>query len=385
MPDHHYKLSYSAQSWRDALIGVSGHLPHNLHYDNVLALERLPIFALIIVIDNQRLIDTHPDHMNTLIHSWASESGWIVRTIQTQAGHSTFSAKKEAGAISDVSVFRYLLLPSEQQRISPEHQAGAVHMIDDQLSSFLRHKLTAPTNLPPKARKIHTLDCHILPISHFLRPHKLACFDMDSTLIKQEVIVELAKIAGIGDKVNEITEQAMRGEIDFATSFSRRVALLRGLDASVIDEICPMLIPSAGAFATIAALKALGYRTALISGGFLPFAKYIAELLGIDEYHANPLEIENGRLTGEVLAPILDGNQKAKIVQKIASEMGIGLDEVVCIGDGANDLPMMAVSDLGLAYHAKPIVQARADVAINATGLEGVLYALGYPKLETLN
>lgn len=207
---------------------------------------------------------------------------------------------------------------------------------------------------------------------------------MDSTLIKQEVIVELAKIAGVGAEVDKITEEAMRGEIDFATSFGRRVALLKGLDESVIEKICPLLIPSSGAFATISALKALGYRTVLISGGFAPFAKYVATLLGMDNYYANPLDIDNGKLTGEVIAPILDGNQKARIVQKLAEIMQIGLDQVVCIGDGANDLPMMNISDLGIAYHAKPIVQVKADAAINVTGLEGVLYALGYPKLEPI-
>ena len=206
---------------------------------------------------------------------------------------------------------------------------------------------------------------------------------MDSTLIEQEVIVELAKTAGIGEQVEAITEAAMRGEIDFDESFAQRVALLKGISTDVLDDICNRLTLSVGARTTISALKALGYHTVLVSGGFTYFARYIAEQLGIDEVHANVLDIDEGEVTGQVQLPIVNGAKKAAIVEHTAERLGMEMSQVVCVGDGANDLPMMALADLGVAYHAKPIVQARADAAINVTGLEGTLYALGYPAFAS--
>ncbi len=224
-------------------------------------------------------------------------------------------------------------------------------------------------------------DCHFLPIDSILQDYKIACFDMDSTLIEQEVIVELAKATGIGEQVNEITEQAMRGEIDFTQSFTKRVRLLEGISAEVLADINQNLTLSAGAKTTLALLNAFGFYTVLISGGFVYFAQYIADKLNIKEIHANDLLINNNQVTGDVSLPILDGAKKAEIVQKIAKQQGVSLDKVICIGDGANDLQMMATAHLGIAYRAKPIVQQQADIAINCTGLEGVLYALGYGKL----
>ncbi|MDO4427395.1 MAG: phosphoserine phosphatase SerB [Moraxella sp.] len=395
-----YRLTYTAQSWRDTLLSLSSRLPDHVHPDNLQVLQLLPVFAVVVVIDRP-LLSAYPDtDVNALMQAWAdSDGGWVIRPVSPQAQGVEFTAKKEASPVSDVAVFRYALIPKEKHQITPEKRDAAAHIVDDQISAYLRRKLKPVQNHQyavdksgqvsgfklGASKKIHHIDCHILSITKMLKRHKLACFDMDSTLIKQEVITELAKIAGVGEKVNEITEAAMRGEMDFNASFAARLKLLAGLDASVIDKVKPLLIPQAGAFATIAALKAMGYRTALISGGFTPFAEYIATLLGIDEYHANTLEIEGGRLTGLPVAPIIDGKQKAAIVAKIADRMSIGLDETICIGDGANDLPMMAISDLGVAYHAKPIVQVKADAAVNVTGLDGVLYALGYPELEPKN
>lgn len=391
----HYKLTYTAQSFKAALNSLGTHL--SVHPDNIQALQLLPVFVVVVVVDNQTLASHHNLNPDTLMQAWADDNHWLIRTIIEQSESVRFDAYKESHPISDVSVFRYLLVSGNKTQITPEKREVAAHIIDDQITAYLRKKLKPTPNYnyavdssgqvadfvlgANKAQQY--IDCHILSIAQMLRRHKLICFDMDSTLIKQEVITELAKIAGVGDKVSAITESAMRGEIDFATSFMQRMQLLAGLDASVIEQIKPMLIPQAGAFATIAAFKALGYHTALISGGFVPFAQYVATLLGIDEYHANELEIEHGKLTGRVLHPIIDGKQKAKIVAKIADERSISLDEVVCVGDGANDLPMMAISDLGVAFHAKPIVQVKADAAVNITGLEGVLYTLGYPALQS--
>lgn len=395
LPSSQYQLHYAAQSWRDALFGVAQHLPNHVHPDNIQVIQQLPIFAVVVVINNQTLNAQPNVNIDELMRAWAtSESGWILRTVSTQAEHVRFFAHKEVTPITDVSVFRYLLIPSQKTQITPEKRDAAAHIIDDQISTYLRRKLK-PVNThaistdqdgitPIVGKKIHDIDCHIMSVAQMLRRHKLACFDMDSTLIRQEVINELAKFAGVGEQVDKITEQAMRGEIDFNTSFAARLQLLKGLDADIIDKIKPLLIPHAGAFSAIAALKALGYRTALISGGFMPFAKHIAELLGIDNYYANNLDIADGKLTGDVTSVIIDGKQKARIVAKIADSMSITLDEVICIGDGANDLSMMAISDVGIAFHAKPIVQVKADVAINATGLEGVLYTLGYPALKPI-
>lgn len=402
MTDFSYTLTRSTQDWQHALESIASALPDNITTGSLQALKLLPIFAVVVVIDNEAL-NSHQDTPNhtpdDLMRAWVNEQpNWqlaVVKDSVTSTIH--FNAHQEAAALADVSVFRYVLIPTHKDAVHPDKRDAAAHIIDEQISAYLRKKLKPATNynyttnnagevIDFDINKINTrhhyIDCHILSITQMLRKHKLACFDMDSTLIKQEVIVELAKMAGVGAEVEAITESAMRGEIDFATSFAKRVALLKGIDASIIDEICPLLIPQAGAFATIAALKALGYRTALISGGFEPFAKHIAELLGIDSYHANPLDIKDGKLTGEAQLPILDSKQKAKIAAKLADEMFIDLEEVVCIGDGANDLPMMAISDLGIAYRAKPIVQVKADAAINVTGLEGVLYALGFGTLK---
>ena len=402
MTDFHYTLSLPASDWHHALSTVSAVLPYGASVAKPSTLLALPVFAVIIVIHNDTL-NAHQgnqaQHPDTLMQAWVqAHPYWQMSVVKDSQNHAIdFFAHAKSGKIADVSVFRYILLPKDSTNIRPDKRDAAAHMIDEQITAYLRKKLKAEPNynyqvndlgevidFDPGAlvTKHERIDCHILSIAQMLQKHKLACFDMDSTLIKQEVIDELAKKVGVYDQVSQITESAMRGEIDFGTSFVRRMRLLAGADASIINEICHLLIPSAGAFATISALKALGYHTALISGGFLPFAKHVAELLGIDEFYANPLDIEGGQLTGEVSIPILDGNQKANIVKRLANERGLGLDEVVCIGDGANDLPMMAISDLGIAYHAKPIVQVRADAAVNITGLEGVLYALGYGDIH---
>lgn len=391
-------LAASHTDWHDALLGVADKLPDGVHPSNIQALSLLPIFALVVVLDDDVLVshahnsDILPD---TLIGIWAAEENWTVVPVP-QADSPLSFTPKETDRTACVRVFRYLLIPNQKNLITAEKKEVATHILDDQITSYLKRKLRPKPNynfsvnaqgqvegftLGAAKSKQH-VDCHIFSITQMLRRHKLACFDMDSTLIKEEVMVELAKAAGVGEKVAQITESAMRGELDFNQSFVQRLALLKGLSDSKIDDICASLNPQDGAFVIIAALKALGYRTVLISGGFEPFAKYVAQRLGMDDYYANRLLTTDGHLTGEPDELLIDGKQKARIVAKIADEMAIDLAEVVCIGDGANDLPMMELADLGLAYHAKPIVQVKADAAINVTGLEGVLYALGYPALS---
>jgi len=200
---------------------------------------------------------------------------------------------------------------------------------------------------------------------------------MDSTLIEQEVIDELAIEAGVGAQVAEITERAMQGELDFQQSFRARVALLKGLDAEVLPKIAERLTVTEGAERLISTLKALGYKTAILSGGFQYFAEYLQAKLGINEVHANILDVENGRVTGEVKGHIVDGARKAFLLRELAEKMGISLEQAIAVGDGANDLPMLSIAGLGVAFRAKPLVRQNANQAISSVGLDGVLYLLG--------
>ena len=228
------------------------------------------------------------------------------------------------------------------------------------------------------ANNLYHVDVNVMPLATLVRPHKLALFDMDSTLIEQEVIVELAKKAGIGEQVDTITESAMRGEIDFAESFTRRVALLKGLSSEVLEDIIANHITfSPGAKRLIRALKNHGYYVVLVSGGFNYFAEYVKNSLGMDESYANDLDIVDNLVTGEITSAIVDGKRKAEILQAVAQRLGIKLSETVAVGDGANDLPMLGLADIGIAYRAKPIVRDQADYAVTIAGLDGVMTILG--------
>lgn len=213
--------------------------------------------------------------------------------------------------------------------------------------------------------------------SAFRRHRQLVVFDMDSTLIQSEVIDELAKEAGVGEQVAAITERAMRGELDFDESFRQRVALLKGLDEGALERVLKRIQLSEGAERLINTLKALGYRTAILSGGFTWFGEYLQRRLGITYVYANELEIDNGKVTGRVVGQIVNGQRKAELLKHIAKEEGISLEQVIAVGDGANDLPMLAIAGLGIAFRAKPLVKESAKQAISTLGLDGILYLIG--------
>ena len=214
--------------------------------------------------------------------------------------------------------------------------------------------------------------------SMYRRMRRLICFDMDSTLIETEVIDELAIRAGVGDQVKAITEAAMRGEIDFCESFRQRCALLKGFDVSVMQEIAENLPITEGVDRLMRILKKVGFKIAILSGGFTYFGNFLKQKYNIDYVYANELEIENGKLTGNHVGDIVDGKRKAELLRLIAQVENVDIRQTVAVGDGANDLPMISIAGLGIAFHAKPKVKATAKQSISTIGLDGILYFLGY-------
>ncbi|MDE7388145.1 MAG: phosphoserine phosphatase SerB [Muribaculaceae bacterium] len=212
----------------------------------------------------------------------------------------------------------------------------------------------------------------------FRRSRRLICFDMDSTLIETEVIDELAMRAGVGDKVKVITERAMRGEIDFCESFRERVALLKGLDVSVMKDIAEHLPITEGLERLMTVLKRAGYKTAILSGGFTYFGQYLKQKYGFDYVYANELEVADGCLTGRYVGEIVDGRRKAELLKLLAQVENVDIAQTIAVGDGANDLPMLATAGLGIAFHAKPKVKQTAEQSLSTIGLDGILYFLGF-------
>jgi phosphoserine phosphatase len=227
-----------------------------------------------------------------------------------------------------------------------------------------------------------TIDIAVQPASLMRRGTRLIVMDVDSTLIQGEVIEMLAAHAGFEPQVAEITEAAMRGEVDFETSLRRRVALLEGVPASAIDEVYDGIVLAPGARTMVRTLRRLGYRFAIVSGGFSQITDRLAADLGIHFARANELEIVDGRLTGRIVGPVVDRAGKAAALREFAAEIGVPLAAVIAIGDGANDLDMLNAAGLGIAYNAKPLVQDAADTSVNVPYLDAILYLLGISREE---
>ena len=290
-------------------------------------------------------------------------------------------AAKQIGAATKVIAEQGFNIDSILRLSGRPHLEEETHTTSS-IQFSLRGKLEDRSVLQHELMKISSefdMDFSFQRDDMFRRMRRLICFDMDSTLIQTECIDELAIRAGVGDQVKAITESAMRGEIDFKESFTRRVALLKGLDVSVMKDIAEHLPITEGADRLMEVLKRCGYKIAILSGGFTFFGEYLQRRWGIDYVYANELEIdENGKLTGNYVGEIVDGHRKAELLKLIAQVEKVNLAQTIAVGDGANDLPMIAESGLGIAFHAKPRVVATAKQSINTIGLDGVLYFLGF-------
>lgn len=265
------------------------------------------------------------------------------------------------------------------ERLSRQLAAGtepANACVELSVSGDIARELAMRAEFLATAQKL-SIDIAFQRESIFRRNRRLFAFDMDSTLIQGEVIDELAKMAGVGEQVAKITEAAMRGEVQFDESFTRRVALLKGLSAERLQALLETIPLADGAERLMRTLKLLGYKTAILSGGFTFFARHLQQRLGIDFIHANELEVADGVVTGRVIPPIVNGTRKAALLGEIAQREGISLEQVVAIGDGANDIPMLNIAGMGIAYRAKPLVREKAGHSISCLGLDGLLYLIG--------
>ncbi|MFO8032384.1 MAG: phosphoserine phosphatase SerB [Desulfohalobiaceae bacterium] len=272
---------------------------------------------------------------------------------------------------------------SDRRPLTQEHEDQGLTCIEMELNGNpgdlgrMRSEFLALSRLYP-------VDIGLQEDTPYRRHRRLIAFDMDSTLIQSEVIDELAFQAGAGPQVQEITSKAMQGELDFKQSLQKRVSLLQGLDCSVLEQVARGLTLTQGAQRLIQNLKILGYKIAIISGGFTYFGRYLQDMLEIDYLFANELEIEQGKLTGKIQGEVVDGQKKAELLQHLASQEDISLEQVIAVGDGANDLPMLNLAGLGIAFHAKPMVRQGAKQAISNVGLDAVLYFLGLKDKEAI-
>lgn len=308
---------------------------------------------------------------------------WVARQGKNRYIITLLGRTITAQQIADVTsiIFKYGLNIDAIKRLS-----GRIPLREDDgttrssIEFSVRGSLTSEQRSGLQAELVHNndgIDISFQKDDIYRRSRRLICFDMDSTLIHTECIDQLADKAGVGEEVRAITESAMRGEIDFNESFTRRVALLKGLDVSVMDEIARNLPFNEGLERMMTILKRVGYKTAILSGGFTYFGHYLQQKFGFDYVYANELEVEDGKLTGRYTGEVVDGRRKAELLRLLCQVEHINLAQAVAVGDGANDLPMLGLAGLGIAYHAKPKVKANAKQTLSSIGLDGILYFLG--------
>jgi len=313
---------------------------------------------------------------------WVGEQGqsrMVITVLGRQVKAEHIARVSELIAVNNLNIDRITRLSGRAALSTPEHMRrtaiefwvrGQVNEMSVMHATFL--------NLS----HVMEIDIAIQDDNVFRRNRRLVCFDMDSTLIQNEVIDELARVAGVGEEVARLTEAAMRGELDFRDSFRQRLALLEGLDAGVLPRVAESLSITEGAQRLIETLKFYRYKIAILSGGFTYFARYLQDKFGIDYVYANELEIENGKLTGRVKGEIVDENRKADLLKQIADQESIRLEQVIAVGDGANDLPMLSVAGLGIAFRAKPAVRKQARYVMGTSGLDGILYLIGMREAD---
>lgn len=311
--------------------------------------------------------------------SWVGRQGknrYILTIIGRKLAAKQIAAATQIIAAQGLNIDSILRLTGRQSILNPEKNVRAC------IEFSLRGTPESNSRMQEQLMKMSAdmgIDFSFQRDDMYRRMRRLICFDMDSTLIQTECIDELAKRAGVGDQVREITERAMRGEIDFRESFTERVKLLKDLDAHVMQDIAEHLPITEGTDRLMSVLKTCGYKIAILSGGFTYFGEYLQRRYGIDYVYANELEIdENGKLTGNYLGEIVDGHRKAELLKLIAQVEKVNLAQTIAVGDGANDLPMISEAGLGIAFHAKPRVVANAKQSINNIGLDGILYFLGF-------
>ena len=310
---------------------------------------------------------------------WAGQQGKH-RYILTVLGRSLSAAQIQAAAavVADegLNIDSIKRLTGRPSVMHPERNVRSC--IEFSLRGTPKDKAAMQARLMRLATEMG-MDFSLQKDDMYRRMRRLICFDMDSTLIQTECIDEMAERAGVGAQVRAITESAMRGEIDFKESFTRRVGLLKGLDVSVMQEIAENLPITEGTERLMSVLKTCGYRIAILSGGFTYFGEYLRRRFGIDYVYANELAIgEDGKLTGRYVGEVVDGRRKADLLKLIAQSEHVRLEQTIAVGDGANDLPMLSEAGLGIAFHAKPRVVANAKQALSTVGLDGILYFLGF-------
>jgi phosphoserine phosphatase len=316
---------------------------------------------------------------------WVGQQGkprFIITTLGREMTSKALAAVSRAIADHGLNIDDIIRLSGRASLVSPDRTPYTV------VDFSVRGTPTSEDGLRAAFLEIaaeHGVDVAFQRDDIFRRNRRLVAFDMDSTLIQVEVINELAAAAGVGEQVATITEAAMRGELDFDASFRKRLSLLKGLDESVLEGIAARLPLTDGAERLFTTLRSLGFKTAIISGGFQYFGRHLQKMLAVDYVLANELEVVDGKVTGEVAGEIVNGDRKAAFLREIAARENIDLRQVIAVGDGANDLPMIRIAGLGIAFRAKPVVRQSANHAMTVSGLDGILYLIGVRDRQTLH